>query len=136
MPRRIWVALTCRSLSQCVAAARLAFDAFPVVPSFVWFRPPCRDDPSFFITSVRVNYRDFKPVYQVDCLHSRFAVIETIVYLLNRRPIKDPLRVLESNAMPRKVAAVLPFVPTITHSVYLRNVNIAAGNGNHSVTQS
>src|SRR5208337_2387447 len=124
MPLRISASVTRRSLFQSEPVPCLAFDRLPVATSLMRFRSPCRDDASFVILSVRIYHRNFQTVHEADCVHPSFALVETVINPFNRRPLEDPLRILERNPMQFDIAAVFPFVPTIAHAMYLHNVNM------------
>jgi len=86
--------------------------------------PPRRDDAPFLIVLIRINHRNFQAVHQAHRIHSTFAIVKTIINLLNRWPIEDPHRILKGDPVPDDIAVVLLCIPTIVHNVYLHNVNI------------
>jgi len=90
----------------------------------VRLRSPRGDDAPFVIASVRIDQRDFQTLHQTDRINASFPVVKTVIDLLNCRPFKNSLRVLERNPVAANVALVLPLVPTIRHRLYLHNVNI------------
>jgi hypothetical protein len=89
-------------------------------------RSPCRDDAPLVIIFVRVDHYDFQAVHETNGVDSNLAVVETIVDLLDGRPLENPPSVVEGNSVPRDVAAVFPLILAIAHPMYLHNVNIRA----------
>jgi hypothetical protein len=131
MPRRIWASLLWRSLLQSVPAPRSDFDVLPVRASFVRFRPPRRDDASFVVVFIRVNHRNFQAVHQANRIDSALAVVETVINPLNRRPVEDTCSIFKGNPMSDEIATVLLSVPTVSHFMYLHNVNIRTQQPTH-----
>src|SRR5205823_371343 len=119
IPSRISASLMRRSLFQSVPVPRLEFDVLPVVAPFMRFRAPCRDDSSFAILSVRVNYRNLQAIHKTDGVHPDLAIVEAVIDPFNSRPLENPLRILERNSVQCDIAAVFLSVPTIAHRVYL-----------------
>src|ERR1700722_14114825 len=114
MPLRMVASLMRRSLFQLVAVGRLvatrrALDALPVVASFVGFRAPGRDDASFVAFCVRIDQRNFQPVYHTNRGNAIFAVIETVVRLFDGWTFENSRRIRESYAVQSKIAAILTF---------------------------
>jgi hypothetical protein len=107
--------------------ARRAFDSLPVAASFVRFRAPGRDDSSFVAFCVRINQGNFQAVHQANGIDAILAVIEAVVRLLDGWTFENPHCVCESYAVQLEVAAILTFVPSVMHVVYLHNVNIYCG---------
>ncbi|HKB83273.1 MAG TPA: hypothetical protein VKD04_08720, partial [Burkholderiales bacterium] len=68
--------------------------------------------------SIGVNHGDFKTVHKANGIDPKFAIVETLIDPFNSWPLENPLRILESNSVPRDVPAVFFFVPTRVHSVY------------------
>ena len=126
--------LLLRSLPQLVrrellVAARRALDALPVVASFLGFRAPGRDDASFVVFCVRINQGNFQAIHQADGVGAVLAVIEAVVLLFDGWTFEDPYSVRESYAVQFEVAAILAFVPSVAHGMYLHNVNMAVAHG-------
>src|SRR5712691_3128917 len=109
MPLRISASRRRRSLFQSVPP--LAFGVLPEVASFMWLRSPCRDDAPLVIVFIGVIHRDFQAVHKTNGIDSDFAIVETIIDLLDSRPFENPLGIVEGNSVPRNVAAVFPRVP-------------------------
>ena len=128
----LWIAVELRRLSlfQLVPGLglilRTTFDALPVGAPFLRFRAPCRDDASFVMFPVRIDDRDFQAVYQPYGVGPDFFVVETVIDLFKRRTLENTLGVTERDAVANEVGAVLVFVPSVAHVVYLLNVNIAS----------
>src|SRR5205807_1185609 len=114
--------LSSSSLSRYFSIA-LALDVPPVGTPFVLFRAPGGDDASLGVISVGVDDRNLQAIDQSDGIYADFAIVETVIHSFDGRPFENPRRIFECNPMQLEVAAVLLFVPTILHIVYLHNVN-------------
>jgi len=66
------------------------------------FGPPRGNEVS--LVAVGVDDRDFQPVDEADGVNPDFAVVETVVYPLDGRPLENPLGVLRRNpyAYPKR----------------------------------
>src|SRR5712671_1312411 len=132
IPRRISAGVIRRSLSQSVPLVPLrktpsGFDVLPVRPSLARLRAPRRDDaPLVILFSVGINYCYFQPTNQSDCIDSILTVVKSIIRDFDGRTFENPDRIFESNSTQLTVAAVLSFVPSVSHIVYLHNVNISS----------
>jgi hypothetical protein len=65
----------------------------------VRFGPPRRDDTPLVLVLVfiRVNHRNFQAIHQANGIDSNFAIVETVINFLDRRPIENPYRILEGD---------------------------------------
>ena len=88
------------------------------------FRPPRRDDAPFVVVFILVNHRNFQAVHQANRMDASLAVVEAVINFFHRWPIKNALRILESDPMPDEIAAIFLSVPTVAHILYLHNVNM------------
>ncbi len=131
IPRRISAGVIRRSFSQSVPLLRLregasGFDVLPVAPSLARLRAPRRNDaPLVICFSVGINCCYFKPVNQPDGIDSILTVVKSVIRSFDRWAFEDPDCVFESYVVKREVVAILLFVPSVAHGVYLHNVNIA-----------
>jgi hypothetical protein len=134
MSFRIWASVRRRSLFQSVAAwvflASLGLEVLPVAAALVRLGAPGRDDAPFVILFVFVGIFvgidncNFQAVHNPDGIDARLAVVEAVVDLLKSRAVEDSCRVGKRYAVEREVAAVLCFIPSVAHALYLHNVNI------------
>src|SRR5580700_826691 len=132
IPRRISAGVRRRSFSQSVPFAplrrgRSGFDVLPILPSLARLRAPRRDDAPLVFFPVGINYCDFQPVDEPDGIDSILAVVEPVIRTFEGRAFENPNCVFEGNAPRLPVAAVLLFIPSVFHIVYLHNVNIRQG---------
>jgi len=92
-------------------------------------RSPGGDNAPLILPAVGVNHRNFQAVHHADRVYAPFALVEAVVGPLDGRALEDSRRIFESDSMQPEVEAILLFVPTIMHSVYLHNVNIRSEPG-------
>jgi hypothetical protein len=106
--------------------ARSILEVLPVVAALVRLGAPRRDDAPFVIRLVGIDHCDFEAVDQADGIDPSLAVVEAIIHPFEGRTFENAGRVGKGYAVDRQVAAVLCFVPSVSHRVYLHNVNIQA----------
>jgi hypothetical protein len=132
MPLRILVSVMRRNLFQLVALAlsvrffmeRSILKVLPVGAALVRLRAPGRDDAPFVIRFVDIDHRNFQAVYNADGINARLAVVEPVIHFFEGWTVEDADGVSKGYAVHCDVAPVLIFIPTISHGVYLHNVNI------------
>jgi len=89
------------------------------------FCPPRCNDPSFVIASIGVNHRDFQAIHQPNSVHPDFAIVETIINPFHCGPLENPDGIVKGDMMPPQIVSVLFVRPSIAHTIYVHNVNIA-----------
>src|SRR5580692_6236101 len=90
-----------RKRFQSVAGS--PFEVAPEVSSFMRFGPPGRDDAPLVGFAIAVNHHNFEAVHKTDGVHPQLAVIDTIIGPFDRRPIKDPRRILKRDPVSTNV---------------------------------
>ncbi len=101
------------------------FEALPVLAPFVRLRAPRRDDAPFVIFSVDIDDRYFPSLHQPDRVDSLLTVVEAVIDSFEGRAFEDAHSVCKRYSVQDDVAAVLLFIPSVMHDVYLHNVNTA-----------
>jgi hypothetical protein len=88
----------------------------PVVSSLIGFGPPGRYDVPFAGIAISVDDRHLNAIHKSDSANSHLAIVETIVYPLNRGAVEYSCSILKRNPVPTDVGSVLVGVPGESHS--------------------
>ncbi len=78
----------------------------------------------FVIVPVGVNDGHFQAIHQPNRVNPQFSVLETIIDPLNSGSIENVLCILKSDLMAFDIAAVPLWISSVSHLVYLHNVNM------------
>jgi hypothetical protein len=79
-------------------------------------RPICRYDVPFAGIAISVDDRHLNAIHKSDSANSHLAIVETIVYPLNRGAVEYSCSILKRNPVPTDVGSVLVGVPGESHS--------------------
>jgi hypothetical protein len=77
---------------------------------------------AFVVFAVRVDNRDLNTINETDGIDSYLAIIEAVIDPFHGRPVKNARCVMEGDAMPSDVDAVLVWRPGESRLVYLHYV--------------
>lgn len=76
------------------------------------------------VISICINYGYFKSIHKANGVNAYFTIINSIVFLLNGNAFKYAHSVLKLNLVLGKIMKIFLFCPSITHILYLHNVNM------------
>jgi hypothetical protein len=100
-----------------------SLDAFPVRASLMRLGTPRRNDSPLACVDVRVNDGNLHSVQHPNGIHPLFTVIVPVINPLERWTLENPRSIFKLNAMQLQIPAILTFVPSVTHGLYLHNVH-------------
>src|SRR5438270_5058777 len=98
-------------------------DAFPVRASLMRLGTPRRNDSPLACIEVRVNDRNLHSVHHPNGIHPLFTIIEAVINPLERWTFENPRSIFKLNPMHLQIPAILSFVPSVAHGLYLHNVH-------------
>jgi hypothetical protein len=68
--------------------------------------PPGRYQMALIVVTVGVDHGDFDAIHQADRVHADFSILESIVYPLHGRPVKNANGVPKGDCVPSDIHQV------------------------------